>query len=96
VRFFFRLPFKDTQCGAKVFRREVLKRVLPELNARGFAFDVNLLYLVRRDGFKIKEIGIIWEDKHGSKVKLWKTVIEMFLGVLKLRLYYSPFRFLVK
>ena len=94
VKLLFRLPFKDTQCGAKVFRRNALEKILPEVNSKGFAFDVNLLYLATRNGFRIKEVGIRWEDKRGSKVK-GRTVVEMFLAVIKLRLRYSLLRFLL-
>ncbi len=96
VRLLFGLPFKDTQCGAKVFRREVLENILPKLNTKGFAFDVNLLYLIHKHGFKIKEVGVLWTDKYGSKVKISKAIMEMGLAVLKLRLYHSPLRFLFK
>jgi len=96
VRLLFDLPFKDTQCGAKVFRREVLEKIFPKLNTKGFAFDVNLLYLAHKHGFKIKEVGVLWIDKYGSKVKIWKAIVEMGLAVIKLRLYHSPLRFLFK
>jgi len=96
VRLMFGLPFKDTQCGAKVFRREVLEKILPQLNMKGFAFDVNLLYLVHKHGFKIKEVGVSWIDKYGSKVKILRAIVSMGLEVIKLRLYHSTLRFLFK
>src|SRR6266851_6857074 len=48
VRRLFRLPYADTQCGAKVFRREVVHGVLPYLSARDFLFDVDLLLTAHR------------------------------------------------
>jgi glycosyltransferase involved in cell wall biosynthesis len=95
VRVLFLLPYRDTQCGAKIFRRKVIEEILPLINTHGFAFDVNLLYLAKKKGFRIVEVGVSWEDKYGSKVKLRKAIPEMLFSVLKLRLYYSPLRFLV-
>ena len=50
-----------------------------------------MLYLARRFNLKIKEFPTIWEDKQDSKVNLTKVPIQMFSGILRLRLVYSPF-----
>ena len=50
---------------------------------------------MKRHGFKVKEIATEWNEPGGSHVKL-KTVIEMFLAILRLRLIYSHFKFIVK
>lgn len=96
VRLLFRLNIRDTQCGAKVFRKGVVKEVLSHLIIDDFAFDVNFLYSAKKLEFKIKEVEIEWEHNEGSRVKLFSTTIKMFISLLKLRLFYSPFRFLLK
>ncbi len=96
VRLLFVLPYRDTQCGAKIFRREVLDQALSGNNINGFAIDVSLLYLIAKSGFKIQEIGIKWEERDGSKVDIPHTVVDMLYSVLQLRLMFSPFSFLVK
>ncbi|MDP9022275.1 MAG: glycosyltransferase [Actinomycetota bacterium] len=68
IRVVFRLPYTDTQCGAKVFRHEVVERVLPLLSMRGFEFDVEFLHVARGLGFKIVEVPSIWIDRSGSRV----------------------------
>jgi glycosyltransferase involved in cell wall biosynthesis len=95
VRLLFRLGMQDTQCGAKVFRKEVARGVLPHLVIDNFVFDVNFLYSAKKLGFKIKEVAIEWEYSEGSKIKLFNATKKMFVSLLKLRLFYSPFRFLV-
>jgi glycosyltransferase involved in cell wall biosynthesis len=95
VRLLFRLGIRDTQCGAKVFRKEVVRDVLSHLVIDDFVFDVNFLYSAKKLGFKIKEEGIAWEYSEGSKIKLFSVTIKMFVSLLTLRLFYSPFRFLV-
>ena len=95
VRLLFRLGIRDTQCGAKVFRKEVVRDVLSHLIIDDFAFDVNFLYSAKKLGFKIKEVEIVWEHSKGSKIKLFNVTNKMFISLLKLRLFYSPFRFLI-
>jgi len=55
VQLLFRLPFKDTQVGVKVFRKKVIEAVLPELKADGFTADVELLYWAHRKGYIVAE-----------------------------------------
>ena len=90
VRILFRLPYKDTQCGGKVFRREALKSILPHLRITNFAFDVELLYLLKKQGYRIIEVPIVWNDQKDSTLNLKRVAPIMFFAVLGLRLRYSP------
>ncbi len=90
------LPFKDTQCGAKIFKRDALKKILDNISLSQWAFDVDLLYSIKKAGFKIKEIPTRWFDKEYSKINFWRAGPFMVLGVLRLRLYHSPLRSLIK
>lgn len=92
VRMLFDLPYKDTQCGAKVMKRDALEKTLQDVRINGFAFDVGLLYVARKKGFSIREVGVDWEDKTGSKVDISHTALDMLSSVIKLRMFYSPFR----
>ncbi|MBI2106961.1 glycosyltransferase family 2 protein [Candidatus Woesearchaeota archaeon] len=95
VNLFFNLKVKDTQCGAKLFKKNAIKTILPSMGkTTGWAFDVNLLYAIKRNGFKIQEIPTEWNEPGGSHLKL-KTIFEMFLSIVRLRLIYSPFKFIV-
>ncbi len=96
VRSLFSMPYRDTQCGAKLFRAESLKQVIPELGITRWAFDVDLIYRLRRKGCKIVEVPTTWEDNKNSKLNLFKVPIEMFSGVVRLRLINSPFNFVVR
>ena len=91
VEVFFHLHIRDTQCGAKVMRREAVERVHPALRIADMAFDINLLYSLRREGFRVLEVPTEWTDKLGSKVVLGRTSFVMLLSVIRLRLIYSPF-----
>jgi glycosyltransferase involved in cell wall biosynthesis len=91
VQMLFRMNIKDTQCGAKVMRREVVEKIHPALRIADMAFDINLLYAMKRAGFRILEVPTEWTDKVGSKVVLGKTSLTMLLSALRLRAVYSPF-----
>ncbi len=91
VQSLFWLNIKDTQCGAKVMRREVIEKVHPSLCIADMAFDINLLYAIKRAGFKILEVPTEWTDKMGSKVVLGRTSLTMLLSIIRLRLVHSPF-----
>jgi glycosyltransferase involved in cell wall biosynthesis len=91
VQFFFRMNIRDTQCGAKVIRRAAVEAIHSSLRIADMAFDINLLYSLKRAGFSVLEVPTEWTDKVGSKVTLGKTSLAMFLSVVRLRLLYSPF-----
>jgi glycosyltransferase involved in cell wall biosynthesis len=90
VQLFFGMNIKDTQCGAKVIRRGAAETVLPSLCIADMAFDINLLYILKREGFSILEVPTEWTDKVGSKVALGRTSMTMLLSVIRLRWIYSP------
>lgn len=93
VQCLLRLNIKDTQCPAKVLHRAAVEAVHDRLQIADLAFDVNLLYGLKRTGFRILEVPIEWTDKLGSKVtqSLLRSSLVMFLSVVRLRLVYSPF-----
>ena len=90
VEVFFRMHIADTQCGAKVMRRAAVEHIHPSLKIADMAFDINLLYSLKRAGFTILEVPTEWTDKMGSKVSMSKASLAWFLSVLRLRLVYSP------
>ena len=93
VRGLFGLRFSDTQCGAKVFRREAIERVFDDLEIANFAFDVDVLFALRRAGQRVVEVPIVWADvPDDSKVRLMRAGGSMLAALLRLRVKHSPFR----
>ncbi|HMP74794.1 MAG TPA: glycosyltransferase family 2 protein [Kiritimatiellia bacterium] len=95
VRWFFKVKIRDTQCGAKVLTREAVQAVLPEIGITRWAFDVDLLFKLRRAGFRIVEHPTTWHDIGGSQLNISKASAEMFVAIVRLRLLYSPFKWVV-
>jgi glycosyltransferase involved in cell wall biosynthesis len=95
VRLGFGLRLTDTQCGAKLMRGDAVRKVLPDLGITQWAFDIDLLFQLRRAGYQIREIPTTWHDVEGSKVRVIKASCEMIAALTRLRLVYSPFRWVV-
>jgi glycosyltransferase involved in cell wall biosynthesis len=96
TRLLFGLRLTDTQCGAKVMRREALLKALPSLGVTQWAFDVDLLLQLKRTGGLIREIPTTWHDVEGSKVEIVRTSAEMFAALVRLRLLHSPLHGVVR
>ena len=90
VQCLFRMNIRDTQCGAKVMRREAVDKIHCSLRIADMAFDINLLYSLKHAGYRIIEVPTEWTDKIGSKVTLVRTSLVMLLSVVRIRLIYWP------
>ena len=84
VRLLFDLPYADTQCGAKIFKKSSVENVLPKINSNGFEFDVEIIWRMKQSGFILKEIPIIWQNMGDSRVK-GLDAFSMLSNILKLR-----------
>lgn len=78
------LPYLDTQCGFKLFRREAAECVSSRQQIEGFGFDVEILYIARKHGYRIIEIPVRWFNAEGTKVSLWNG-IAAFADPLRVR-----------
>ncbi len=79
------LEFNDTQCGAKIFRRNPLNEVRGDIYSVGYEFDVELLLRLKKRGYKIVEVPVKWKHGGGSKFSLMHAP-SMFVGLLLIRL----------
>ena len=61
-------PAKDTQCGFKGFRRSAARDLFDHLRITSIVFDVDLIYLARRRGYRIAIVPIVWADRRGSRM----------------------------
>jgi len=89
VKLLFDLKYEDTQCGAKFFKKEAIKKVASEVCLTDWSFDVELLYRMKLHGFTVKEHPIKWAENGHSKLHLMKTPIKMFFSVVGLRMKFD-------
>lgn len=85
VRVILRLPFVDTQCGFKAFRRERCRIIFEQQTIERFGFDPELLYLARHHGLSTVEVPVRWAHSPATKVSMLKDSLQMFLDVFVIR-----------
>jgi len=62
------LPFSDTQCGFKLFEGRAAKEIFGRQQLEGFGFDVEVLYIAQRLGYRSIEVPVRWDNVEGTKV----------------------------
>lgn len=91
------LPFLDTQCGFKMFRLEAARLLGRLQRIESFGFDVEILYILKKHGYRVVEVPVRWNNAEGTKVSLWNG-LSAFLDPLHVRrndrqgLYEAPER----
>ncbi len=86
VGLLFNLPLQDTQTGIKVFRRQVLDICFPKMTISGFAFDIELLALAQKAGFRMGEFPVTLTYKRTRSLERIKVmhILRMFTDTLKI------------
>jgi len=74
VRYLLRIKVNDTQCGFKMYRNDAAKRLHTVQTIMGFSFDLEVLYLSFKVGYRVTELPVSWIDAPGSKVDTRKEV----------------------
>ena len=77
--------FKDTQCGFKLFKTDAAKKIVQLQTINGFSFDVEILFIARKLGYRIKEAPVVWIDKEGSTVRTFKDGFKMLMDIFKIK-----------
>jgi len=76
----------DTQCGFKLFRREAARAIFPLCSLNDFGFDIEVLHVAQRIGFRIREAPVHWYHRPGSKVRLLRDGLRMLLDLFRIHL----------
>ncbi len=76
---------RDTQCGFKCFKGSVAERIFPLQTIHGWTFDVEVLYIARRMGYRVVEIPVPWYFNAESKVHLLKDLRQVIRDLLIIR-----------
>lgn len=90
------LPFKDTQCGFKAFSKDTVDKIIPRIKhewgvvhfkggAVNAGFDVELLYLAKKYGFKIAEVPVEWKYVDTERVQVIKDALAAIYDMLRIR-----------
>ena len=92
VRTITALQFCDTQCGFKLYRKDAAKQIFRLQQLDGFSFDVEDLFLAKRQGLRIIEVPVRWANVEGTKVSFTKGM-QSFLDLVRIRWYHVSGRY---
>lgn len=79
--------FKDTQCGFKCFARHAALEICNRQKIERFSFDVEMLYIAKKLGYRVKEVPVRWLNSPQTKVSAIKDSAKMFVDLLKIRIH---------
>ncbi len=85
VQVFVLRGIKDTQCGFKGFRGEIAEKLFSKQKVMGFSFDVEILYLAKKENCKIKEVAVEWYNDERTTVGALSDSARMFFELLRIR-----------
>jgi dolichyl-phosphate beta-glucosyltransferase len=85
IRFLGVRGLRDTQCGFKLLQGDLGRRLAGELTIEGFAYDVELIWLARRCGAAVAEVGVVWINSEDSRVSPIRSSLSMLRDILLIR-----------
>lgn len=84
------LPLRDTQAGAKFFKGPVVRSLLRSVTLTNRAFDVDLLFHVRKEGRRVKEVPVQWRHDPATRMPIARAIPVMFVSLMGVRVMNSP------
>ncbi len=84
-RLFFKIGVRDYNCGFKMFKNNVAKKVFSKQRMNDWSFDLETLFLAEKYNFKIKELPVNWKHCEGSKVRPILDGIKSFISLFKIK-----------
>ena len=91
IKIIFNINLFDTQCGFKLYKKKIAKKIFKNLKSLGFSHDIEIVLLAKKLSIKIKELPVKWTHKQGSKVFLFRDSIKMLISLFEIKL-----RFILK
>lgn len=79
------LPFKDTQCGFKAFRREAAQVIFRLQTIERWGFDPEILFIARKLGYKVVEVAVTWGHDERSRISYLRDGLKMLEEVAEIR-----------
>ena len=86
IRVLFNFRLKDSQCGFKVFHKSYALKIFKKLSSFRFAFDIELIILLKKSKIKIIELPLKWVHQDGSKLSLLYDMPKMIYDIIVIRL----------
>ena len=84
------LPVRDTQAGAKFFRGQLIRSLLKSVTLTNRAFDIDVLYHVRKAGRPLREVPVRWRHDSRTRMPIARAIPVMLVSLVGLRVIHSP------
>ena len=79
------LPFADTQCGFKAFRREAAQEIFLRQRIERWGFDPEILFIALRLGYRVREVPVTWGHDERSRISYLRDGMQMIQEILRIR-----------
>ena len=89
INIFFNINLFDTQCGFKLYEKNIAKKLFANLKILDFTHDIEIVLISKKRGYKIIELPVNWIHKTGSKISIFKDSFRMLMSLLKIKFIFS-------
>lgn len=83
------INFSDHTCGMKAFKKTSAHALFSRQMIERWAFDSEILYLIKKMGYMVAEVPVLWRNMPGTKVKMFKDAVRSFIDIVKIRFYHN-------
>ena len=87
-KYLFSISIQDTQCGYKIYKKKMAKKIFSKLKTKGFSHDIELILLSKIEGSNPVELPVEWKHKTNSKLNVLTEPFKMFLSLIKIKILY--------
>jgi dolichyl-phosphate beta-glucosyltransferase len=87
LKILFNIELKDTQCGFKLYRKDIAKKIFTNVYDKGFVHDVEVVLISKKLNLLIKELPVKWTHKKDSKLNLIMDSFKMLLKLLSIKIH---------
>lgn len=87
VQLFLLRGFRDTQCGFKLFKRAVARNIFKQGLIDGFSYDIEILLIAEKMGYRIKEVPVRWLNSPDSRVRVMVDPFSMIAELIRIKSY---------
>ena len=88
ISFILGIKISDTQCGYKLYKKNIAKNLFSKLKFLGYEHDIEIVLLLKKQNIKIKELPVSWKHVDHSKVNIIQDSIKTFIKLFYIKLKY--------
>lgn len=85
TRVILKIEINDTQCGYKLYRKNIATKIFKKLKTNRFEHDLEIVLNAKKLNYSITELPVTWTHKSNSKINLFIDPLKMFIGILLLK-----------